>query len=78
MEETKIREMRQTARRGTIKYEDAARAPKKKLVEECLKELDRRRNGKESNWEKKRRRGREKPELEREEADRMREAGVGG
>lgn len=39
-EETKIRELRLEAVKRALKYEETARKSKKKLVLECLRELD--------------------------------------
>lgn len=56
MEETKMRELRLEAVRRAVKYEETARRSKKKLVVECMKELEREEIGREeSKWEKKRR-----------------------
>lgn len=41
--------------RKAIKYEEAARNSKKKIVVECLRELGRGRKREESKWKKKRR-----------------------
>lgn len=55
IEETKVRELEMEAVRKAIKYEEAARNSKKKIVVECLRELGRGRKREESKWEKKRR-----------------------
>lgn len=56
LEEMKMKELRLKATKRTIKYEETARRSEKKIVVECIKELERRRKrGEESRWEKKRR-----------------------
>lgn len=56
LEEMKMKELRLEATKRTIKYEETERRLEKKIVVECIKELERRRKrGEESRWEKKRR-----------------------
>ncbi|KMQ83635.1 coiled-coil domain-containing protein [Lasius niger] len=52
VEETKMIELRLEVMRRAIKYEEKARKSEKKLVAECIKDLEKeRREGKESKWE---------------------------
>jgi len=54
-EETKIKEIRMRAVRRAIRYEGKARYSKKKIVCECIKELEKRRPAEEEGkWEKRR------------------------
>lgn len=56
LEEMKMKELRLEATKRTIKYEKTERRLEKKIVVECIKELERRRKrGEESRREKKRR-----------------------
>lgn len=56
VKETKIREIKMRAVRRTIRYEGRARLSKKKIVRECIRELDRVKwIGEESRWERRRR-----------------------
>lgn len=56
LEEMKMKELRLEATKRMIKYEKTERRLEKKIVVECIKELERRRKrGEESRWEKKRR-----------------------
>ena len=55
-EETKVKETREKAIIRAIRYEETARKSNKKLVVDCLRELEKERGGSESGrWEKKRR-----------------------
>ena len=57
IEETKIKELRLEAKKRAIKYEEKARKSEKKLVIECIKEMDKEGRKKEesSKWEGKKR-----------------------
>lgn len=73
IEETKVRELEMEAVRRAIKYEEAARNFKKKIVVECLRELGRGRKREESKWEKKRSEVLEKTGWSKEEREMKRE-----
>lgn len=76
MEETKEEEMRINALRRVIKYEEEARRSKKKIVAECIRELNKRKlKAEESKWEKRRREVLEKLEVNREDIQKKREEG---
>lgn len=56
IEETKMKELRIQAIRRAIKYEEKVNSSKKKLIKECIKNLERTRpRREEGGWEKKRR-----------------------
>lgn len=59
VEETKMKELGQAARKRGIRFEEIARHQGKKLVLECLREMDRGGIGKKiSKWEEKRKKER--------------------
>lgn len=65
VEETKMKELsRERQIRRTVKYKENTRKAKKKIVVECMKELDRRSiESEERKWEKKRRKIMEETEI---------------
>lgn len=73
-EETKMKELRMEAMMRAIKYEETARKTEKKLVVECIKELEReRRSREESKWERRRREVLEEAGISNEEWNEKRE-----
>lgn len=61
-------------RMEAIKYKENTRQTEKKIVIECMKEIDRRRiENEESKWEKKRRKVIEKADMKKEELQKKRE-----
>lgn len=76
MEETKMKEVKMRAVKTAIKYEEKARKSKKKIVIECIKEMERnRRKEKESKWERKRREVLKEAGVSNEKLREMREKG---
>ena len=74
IEETKVKELRLEAKKRAIKYEEKARKSEKKLVIECIKEMDKEgRKREESKWEGKRRKEMEKWKISKEELRELRE-----
>jgi len=71
-EEAKIKEIKVRAIRRAVRYEEKSRQSEKKIVQACIKDLEKSRPRKEeSNWEKRRRElieraGMEKEQLRRE------------
>lgn len=62
-----MEELRMEALKRAIKYEENTRQMEKKIVIECMKEIDRRRiESEESKWEKKRREVMEKADMKEE------------
>lgn len=56
-EETKIKELRTETIKRAIKYKEKARQSEKKIMVECMREIQKRKKSEEeSKWEKKRRR----------------------
>lgn len=77
LEENKIKEIRVKALEKAIKYEEMARKSKKRLVKDCIKEIDKiRGNRKQGKWEKKRKNMKETIGITREEEDNYRQKGV--
>ncbi|TGZ50011.1 hypothetical protein DBV15_11632 [Temnothorax longispinosus] len=75
-EEAKIKKIKMRAIRRAVRYEDKARQSEKKIVQACIKDLERSRPRKEeSNWEKKRRELIERVGMEKEQLRREMEAG---
>lgn len=67
LEETKMREMRMKAIRRAMRYEDKARNTSKKLVQECITDLEKEKpEGEERKWENKRKELLEKTETSKE------------
>lgn len=67
LEETKMREIRMKAIRRAMRYEDKARNTSKKLVQECIKDLEKEKpEREEGKWENKRKELLEKAETSRE------------
>ncbi|XP_025995764.2 LOW QUALITY PROTEIN: stress response protein nst1-like [Solenopsis invicta] len=76
LEETKMEEMRTQAIRRALRYEEKARQSKKKIVRECIRDLEKwRPNAEEGRWERKRREVLEKAGVNKEQLRREREAG---
>ena len=78
VEETKMKELNLEAMERAIKYEETARKSEKRIVTECIKEIERKGKGKEqSEWEKKRRAVMERANMGKEELREKREGGEG-
>lgn len=76
VEETKMIELRIEAMRRVIKYEKGARNSDKKIVIECIKDLEKeRKEGEESKWEATRRTLLKRIGMEKEELKKKREEG---
>lgn len=74
MEETKMKELSMEAMKRAIKYEEKARKSNRKIVVECIKEMERRKmNGEESKWERNRKKVREKAEISEKKLKEMRQ-----
>ncbi|XP_071636284.1 uncharacterized protein [Temnothorax longispinosus] len=75
-EEAKIKEIKMRAIRRAVRYEEKTRQSEKKIVQACIKDLERSRPRKEeSNWEKKRRELIKRTKMEKEQLRREMEAG---
>lgn len=75
-EETKMRELRLEAVKRALKYEEATKNLKKKLVVECLRELDKEEIGStDKKWKKRRKEMRNKMKINKEELENRREKG---
>ncbi|XP_024873766.1 golgin subfamily A member 6-like protein 22, partial [Temnothorax curvispinosus] len=74
-EEARIKEIKMRAIRRAVRYEKKARQSEKKIVQACIKDLEKSRlRKKESNWEKKRRELIERAGMEKEQQRREMEA----
>ena len=78
IEETKINEIKFKIIRRTVKYEERIGNSRKKLIKECIKELEKDSRGKEGDWEKKRREVLERAGMSKKQIRRVREAGDQG